>query len=79
MKSIAEQAEEESTEAWVDKLRRTQKEKEIAEQRVWSKQNAISLVTQTHSLHALEKVWWTPISSLWILVYFVFTDAIRFI
>jgi len=34
VKSIAEQAEEESTEAWVDKLRRVQKEKEIAEQRV---------------------------------------------
>jgi len=34
VKSIAEQAEEESAEAWVDKLRRVQKEKEIAEQRV---------------------------------------------
>ena len=34
VKSIAEQAEEESAEIWVDKLRRTQKEKEIAEQRV---------------------------------------------
>ncbi|XP_065906677.1 U4/U6.U5 tri-snRNP-associated protein 1-like isoform X2 [Dysidea avara] len=33
VKSIAEQAEEESAEIWVDKLRRTQKEKEIAEQR----------------------------------------------
>ena len=34
VKSVAEQAEEESTGDWVERMRKAQKEKEIAEERV---------------------------------------------
>ena len=34
VKTVAQQVEEESTEDWVDKLRKAQREKEIAEERV---------------------------------------------
>ena len=34
VKTVAEQVEEETTEDWVDKLRKVQREKEIAEERV---------------------------------------------
>jgi len=34
VKTLAAQVEDESTEAWVDRLRKAQREKEIAEERV---------------------------------------------
>ena len=37
----------------------------LSDEKLWNKfLVAISLVTQTHSSHALERVWWTPASSL---------------
>ena len=43
VKTVAEQVDDESTEAWVDRMRKAQREKEIAEERVsgWRVHNCV--------------------------------------